>query len=78
MASKSGRTTNIAAALEKLLSPKIDEVYKKFRMARILLPAAVFRRPGQHFRLEECNSFSNGGARGVSDALAASLCREVD
>jgi len=55
--------------VEKLLSPKIDEVYKKFYDA--FVPAVL--EAGQHFRLEECNSFSNGGAPGVSDAFAASL-----
>jgi len=65
----SGRITNVAAARGKLLSPKIDEVYQKFYDA--FVPEVL--GAGQHFRLEECNSFSNGGARGVSDAFAASL-----
>jgi hypothetical protein len=65
----SGRNTVVATAIEKLLSPKIDEVYKKFYDA--FAPAVL--EAGQHYRLEECNSFSNGGAPGVSDAFAASL-----
>jgi hypothetical protein len=65
----SGRVTNVAAARAKLLSPKIDEVYKKIYDA--FVPAVL--DAGQHYRLEECNNFSNGGARGVSDAFAATL-----
>jgi hypothetical protein len=65
----SGRITDAAAAREKLLSPRMDEVYKKFHDA--FVPEVL--DAGQHYRLEECNSFSNGGARGVSDAFAASL-----
>jgi len=68
-AAGSGRNTQVAAAVEKLLSSKITEVYKKFHDA--FVPAVL--EAGQHFRLEECNSFSNGGAPGVSDAFAASL-----
>jgi hypothetical protein len=68
-AAGSGRNTPVATAVEKLLSPKIDAVYKKFYDA--FVPAVL--EAGQHFRLEECNSFSNGGAPGVSDAFAASL-----
>jgi hypothetical protein len=65
----SGRNIEIVPAIEKLLSSKMDEVYQKFYDA--FAPAVL--EAGQHFRLEECNSFSNGGARGVSDALPAAL-----
>ncbi|HZM04386.1 MAG TPA: hypothetical protein VFC44_15395 [Candidatus Saccharimonadales bacterium] len=65
----SGRITDVDAARAKLLSPRIEAVYQKFYDA--FAPAVL--EAGQHFRLEECNSFSNGGARGVSDAFAASL-----
>jgi hypothetical protein len=66
----SGRAiTNVAAACAKLLSPRMDGVYKKFYDAFV----PVVLGAGQHYRLEECNNFSNGGARGVSDAFAASL-----
>jgi hypothetical protein len=68
-AAGSGRTTNIAAAQEKLLSPNIARAYEKFYDA--FVPAVL--EAGRHFRLEECNSFSNGGAPGVSDAFAAAL-----
>jgi hypothetical protein len=68
-AAGSGRTTNITAAREKLLSPKIEQAYEKVYGA--FVPAVL--EAGQHFRLEECNSLSNGGAPGVSDAFSSAL-----
>jgi hypothetical protein len=68
-AAGSGRTTNIMAAREKLLSPKIEQAYEKVYNA--FVPSVLEAR--QHYRLEECNSLSNGGAPGVSDAFSSAL-----
>ncbi len=68
-AAGSGRTANVAAAREKLLSSKIEQAYQKLYDA--FVPAVL--GAGQHYRLEECNSLSNGGTKGVSDAFAAAL-----
>jgi hypothetical protein len=68
-AAGSGRTTNIPAARQRLLSPNIEHAYEKFYDA--FVPSVL--KAGQHYRLEECNSLSNGGARDVSDALASAL-----
>ncbi len=68
-AAGSGRTTNIAAARERLLSPNIERAYERFHDE--FVPSVL--KSGQHYRLEECNSLSNGGAPGVSDALASAL-----
>ncbi|HEX3716553.1 MAG TPA: hypothetical protein VH595_01180 [Verrucomicrobiae bacterium] len=68
-AAGSGRTTNISVARERLLSPNIEHAYEKVYDA--FVPAVL--NAGQHYRLEECNSLSNGGGPGVSDALASAL-----
>jgi hypothetical protein len=64
--------TNVAsvvAGCDKLLSPDLLKVYETFRNE--FAPAALSK--GLPYRLEEANSFSNGGAAGVSDAFAATL-----
>ncbi len=60
---------SVAAGCEKLLSPNLLKVYEGFYDE--FVPAALSN--GIPYRLEEANSFSNGGAAGVSDALAAAL-----
>lgn len=68
-AAGSGRIKDVAAAREKLLSPRIEAGYEKFY--RAFVPAV--EQAGLGYRLEECNSFSNGGAPGVSDQFPAAL-----
>jgi hypothetical protein len=60
---------SVAAGSEKLLSPNLLKVYQTFYDE--FVPAALAN--GIPYRLEEANSFSNGGAAGVSDAFAAAL-----
>jgi Glycosyl hydrolase family 79 C-terminal beta domain len=60
---------SVAAGGEKLLSPNLLKVYETFHNE--FVPAAISN--GLPYRLEEANSFSNGGAAGVSDAFAAAL-----
>ena len=67
---RSGRgITDAAAGCDKLLSPELLKTYEAFY--REFVPAALSN--GLSYRLEEANSFSNGGAAGVSDAFAAAL-----
>jgi len=67
---QSGRVaTNIVAACDKLLSTALAGVYESFSDKFVLTAASN----GLPFRLEEANSFSNGGAAGVSDAFASAL-----
>jgi hypothetical protein len=64
--------TNLASAAvgcERLLSPNLLKVYETFHNE--FVPAALSN--GLPYRVEEANSFSNGGAPGVSDAFAAAL-----
>jgi len=66
----SGRVaTNAVAACRKLLSPGLLNIYEK--LYRSFVPAVY--AAGRQYRLEEANSFSNGGAAGASDAFASSL-----
>jgi hypothetical protein len=66
----SGRVaTNAVAACEKLLSRSLLNVYQK--LYDNFVPAVV--SSGLQYRLEEANSFSNGGAAGASDAFASAL-----
>ncbi|HEY1661649.1 MAG TPA: hypothetical protein VGI03_04460 [Verrucomicrobiae bacterium] len=58
-----------AAARDKILSPDIDEHYLKF--AGDFVPAILSN--GLPYRLEEANSFYDGGAKDVSDTFASSL-----
>ena len=60
---------SVAAASDKLLSPALLKTYQAFHDQ--FVPAA--QSNGIPYRLEEANSFSNGGAAGVSDAFAAAL-----
>ncbi|HVM50865.1 MAG TPA: glycosyl hydrolase family 79 C-terminal domain-containing protein [Candidatus Acidoferrum sp.] len=60
---------SVAAASDRLLSPALLKVYETF--GNEFVPAAASN--GLPYRLEEANSFSNGGAAGVSDAFAAAL-----
>jgi hypothetical protein len=60
---------SVAAGSQRLLSPDLLKVYETFHNE--FVPAALSN--GLPYRLEEVNSFSNGGAAGVSDAFAASL-----
>ena len=67
---RSGRNvTNTLAGCDRLLSPDLLKVYETFHDE--FVPAA--RSNGLPCRLEEANSFSNGGAAGVSDAFASAL-----
>jgi hypothetical protein len=59
----------VAAGCNRLLSPDLLKVYQSFHDE--FVPAAISN--GLPYRLEEANSFSNGGARGVSDAFASAL-----
>ncbi|HXA44765.1 MAG TPA: hypothetical protein VNZ25_04615 [Candidatus Angelobacter sp.] len=63
------RATNAAAAREKILSPAIDAHYARF--AASWVPAALTN--GLPYRVEEANSFYDGGALDVSDTFAAAL-----
>ncbi len=66
----SGRVaTNVPVACQKLLSTNLIGVYQKLYDA--FVPAA--QASGLAYRLEEANSFSNGGAAGASDAFASAL-----
>lgn len=58
-----------AAARAKILSPAMDEHYEKF--ASNFVPA--IRSNGLPYRLEEANSFYDGGALDVSDTFASAL-----
>ncbi len=58
-----------AAARDKILSPDIDAHYLKF--AGDFVPAILSN--GLPYRLEEANSFYDGGARDVSDTYASAL-----
>ena len=60
---------SVAAGCDKLLSPDLLKVYEAFH--NTFVPAVLSN--GLPYRLEEANSFSNGGAAGVSDAFAAAL-----
>ena len=63
------KATNSAAARDKILSPDIDEHYAKF--AKAFVPAILSN--GLPYRLEEANSFYDGGALDVSDTYASAL-----
>lgn len=63
------RATNAPAARDKLLSPAIDEHYAKF--AAHFVPAVLSN--DLPYRLEEANSFYDGGAFDVSDTFASAL-----
>ncbi|HEX3626712.1 MAG TPA: hypothetical protein VH280_14970 [Verrucomicrobiae bacterium] len=63
------RATNAAAARDNILSPAIDEHYAKF--AARFVPAILSN--GLPYRLEEANSFYDGGAKDVSDTFASAL-----
>jgi len=66
----SGRVaTNIPAACAKLLSTNLVPVYQK--LYDTFVPTV--RASGLRYRLEEANSYSNGGAAGASDAYASAL-----
>lgn len=63
------RATNAAVARDKILSPAIDEHYAKFSAG--FVPAVLSN--GLPYRLEEANSFYDGGALDVSDTFASAL-----
>lgn len=63
------KVTDPAAAREKLLSDSLHGSYEKIRDA--LAPAA--KAAGMPWRIEETNSFYNGGAQHVSNTLASAL-----
>jgi hypothetical protein len=66
----SGRVaTNAVSACEKLLSTNLVGVYRKLYDS--FVPAVL--ASSLPYRLEEANSFSNGGASGASDAFASAL-----
>lgn len=58
-----------AAARDKILSPTMEDHYLKF--ANVFVPAIVSN--GLPYRLEEANSFYDGGAKDVSDTFASAL-----
>lgn len=61
--------TNAAIGCDKLLSPDLFKTYESFHNE--FVPAA--QSNGLPYRLEEANSYSNGGAPEVSDAFASAL-----
>jgi hypothetical protein len=63
------RATNSTAALDKILSAAIDEHYAKF--SANFVPAIFSNK--LPYRLEEANSFYDGGASDVSDTFASAL-----
>ena len=63
------RATNSVAARDKILAPAIDEHYEKF--AANFVPAILSN--SLPYRLEEANSFYDGGALDVSDTFASAL-----
>jgi hypothetical protein len=63
------RATNSVVAREKILSPAIDEHYEKF--STNFVPAILSNC--LPYRLEEANSFYDGGAFDVSDTFASAL-----
>jgi hypothetical protein len=63
------RATNSAAARDKILSPEIDAHYTNFS-ANFVLAILSNALP---YRLEEANSFYDGGALDVSDTFASAL-----
>jgi hypothetical protein len=63
------KVTDPARARADMLSPDWLKGYQKMHDA--FVPAA--HDAGLPYRLEECNSFFNGGAKDVSDTLASSL-----
>jgi hypothetical protein len=66
----SGRVaTNVVAACKKLLSADLLNVYEKFHDS--FVPTALSSE--LQYRLEEANSYSNGGASGASDSFASAL-----
>jgi hypothetical protein len=66
----SGRVaTNAETACEKLLSTSLFSVYQK--LYDTFVPTVL--ASGMRYRLEEANSYSNGGAAGSSDAYASAL-----
>lgn len=63
------KATNAPAARDKILSPAIDERYAKFSGG--FVPSILSNR--LPYRLEEANSFYDGGAVDVSDTFASAL-----
>jgi hypothetical protein len=63
------RATNSAAARDKILAPAIDEHYLNF--SANFVPAILSN--SLPYRLEEANSFYDGGALDVSDTFASAL-----
>lgn len=64
-----GKATNLIAAQDRLLSPQLLKNYEKAYLS--YAPTVISN--GLAIRIEEANSFYNGGARGVSDTLASAL-----
>lgn len=64
------KVTNPAAARDKILSPGMDAHYATF--ASHFVPAVTISN-GLPYRLEEANSFYDGGAPEVSDTFASAL-----
>lgn len=63
------RVTDPAAQRLRILSPEFAEKYGKF--ADTFVPAVEAAH--MHYRIEETNSFYNGGAKDVSNSFASSL-----
>ncbi len=63
------RATNAPAARDRLLSPAMDLHYAKFAAGWV--PTVLSN--GLPYRLEEANSFYDGGAKDVSDTFASAL-----
>lgn len=63
------KVKDVAKAREDMLSHKWVESYQK--MYDAFVPAA--RKAGVAYRLEETNSFYNGGAKDISDTMASAL-----
>ncbi len=64
-----GKITNAVIGQDLILSPEFLNGYEKFY--RAFAPMAISN--GLPYRLEEANSFFNGGAKGVSDTYASAL-----
>lgn len=63
------RATNALLARDKILSPAIDEHYARFAANFV----STILSNGLPYRLEEANSFYDGGALDVSDTFASAL-----
>jgi hypothetical protein len=64
-----GKVTDPATGIRQMLSPEFEQRYQKYFDS--FVPAA--QAAHIHYRIEETNSFYNGGAKDVSNTFASSL-----